>query len=286
MSIFVKNFFNGFFFGMGNVVPGMSGGTIAVSLGFFDNMLSAINGLFKDFRKQLAFLLPFALGVLSGIVFFIMLIGSLLKNLAFPTSLLFAGLVAGCVPLIAKYAFKNGFKLRYIACVLAAFAAVAFMALFRPASDPSAASAISPQFMFLMFIGGVIGAIAMIIPGISGSFVLLLMGLYYPAVNNLSAAPSIPVLAGTAAPLLLGVVTGALLISKILAYILEKYSSACYSLILGFLFGSIFTVLYDASLESGKNPVSPTIFAVGIVFLAAGTAATYFLSRNELKKKI
>jgi putative membrane protein len=291
MTKFSVTFIYGFLFGIGNILPGISGGAIAIAMGFYNDLLDAINGLLSDFRKQMPFLVPFALGAVVGIIFFVIMLSSLIIAFSFPTSLFFAGLVFGCMPLILRFAFKDGVRYRQFLLTLLAFAAVVVMCNLRTGEVSEYITHISPQFVALLLIGGLFGAMAMLIPGVSGSFVLFIMGLYYPVINNLSTMKelisnpnmdTVIILLGTVIPIVIGMVAGVIIISRLLRYLLRKYYAATYSTILGFLFGSIYAIFQDpATYRSG---VTVQLLVFGILAFAVGTAVTYALSYKEIKK--
>ena len=134
---FIKLILKGIIFGVANVIPGVSGGTIAVVLHIFDRMIEAINHFTKDIKKHIMFLAPLGIGAVAGILVFSMLIDYTLTNYSLPTCGFFAGLVAGSIPLIYGMAKskqpkdKSGAK--YFIYTALAFALVIFMSTLKTA---------------------------------------------------------------------------------------------------------------------------------------------------------
>ena len=104
----IRNFFNGLAFGITETIPGVSGGTIALILGFYFELIETINHFTENFKKRLQFLIPLIIGVVSGILLFSSLINFLLMYFSFPTMLFFIGLISGIIPHIyARARVKN-----------------------------------------------------------------------------------------------------------------------------------------------------------------------------------
>jgi putative membrane protein len=96
----IRDFLNGLAFGITEIVPGVSGGTVAIILGFYGELIETVNHFTEDYRKYLRFLFPFLLGMTVGILVFSSIINYLLTNHSFPTMLFFIGLIVGIVPII------------------------------------------------------------------------------------------------------------------------------------------------------------------------------------------
>ncbi|MBR5500238.1 MAG: DUF368 domain-containing protein, partial [Clostridia bacterium] len=130
---FVANiilFLKGIMIGVANVIPGVSGGTIAVITGVFDRLIEAINTLFKQFKKNLKFLLPIGLGAVVGILGLSKVMDFCLGNYYIPTNFFFVGLVAGSIPLIVKKTKESGhIKFYHVVPFLLAMAAVVILAI-------------------------------------------------------------------------------------------------------------------------------------------------------------
>lgn len=173
-------FLKGIVVGAANIIPGVSGGTIAVIMGIFDRLIEALNTLFKKFKENMLFLIPVGLGAAVGIVGLSRVINWSLTNYEVQTNFFFVGLVAGSIPLIYKRAVsKRSFKPIYIIPFLVGAACVVGMAFITPAASGEAAIQSLTFGNFFQMLGcGAIAAAAMVVPGISGSLVMVLLGLY------------------------------------------------------------------------------------------------------------
>ena len=271
---FLLNFLKGIFVGVANIIPGVSGGTIAVILGIFDRLISAINSLFSNFKKSFLFLLPIGLGAVAGILALSRLLGFCLENYSFPTNYFFVGLVAGSVPLIYGKASHKGVKPGYIASAVIAFAIVVLFTLLK---DPGTTVSITELSLpnAAIFLGaGAIAAAAMVIPGISGSFVLVLLGLY-PSVLKALNTLNIPLLLSLG----VGIILGVLLISKLISIVMERAYSVTYFAILGLIIGSLYSIAADpATYASG---VSAASVIVSVVTFAVGFFLALILGRDK-----
>ena len=286
MNKFLNLFIKGIFVGVANIIPGVSGGTIAVVLRIFDQMIDAINNFFKDPKKHIKFLVPLFLGAGAGIILFSKLLEFCLKKESLPTSLFFVGLVVGSAPLIYNQAKKKEIKPIYFGVSVIFFAIVVLISLLKPTNSETSFS-ITPYWLSKAFISGIIASAAMVIPGISGSFVMVLLGLYNIILTSISGltntlsngikmmlsgdfingfmqivkSDSFIILAVTG----IGIIIGVVLISKIIAILLEKAFSVTYFAILGLIFGSIFAIFKDPmTYESytGSIPVLSIVLAV------------------------
>ena len=258
---FLLNFIKGIFVGVANIIPGVSGGTIAVILGIFDRLISSINSLFTDFKKSFLYLLPIGLGAVVGILALSHLLEFCYKTYSFPTNYFFVGLVAGSIPLIYRKASYKGIKPTYIIPAVIAFAVVVLFSLLK---DPGASANFAEMSVTnaAIFLGaGAVAAAAMVIPGISGSFVLVLLGIY-PSVLKALNTFNIPLLLSLG----IGIVIGVLLISKLISILMEKAYSVTYFAILGLIIGSLYSIAADpATYASGVNV--PSVIVSVITFI-------------------
>jgi len=288
MNKFINLVIKGVFVGVANVIPGVSGGTIAVVLRIFDEMIDAINNFFKDIKKHIAFLTPLLIGALIGIILFSKLIEFCLSKYSFQTNLFFVGLVVGSVPLIYKKASEKKVKSSYFAISFIAFAIVCAISLLKEPTDNNTANVINFYFLMKMFFGGIIASSAMVIPGISGSFVMVLLGMYNVVIGSVSGlidvisanAANIPKI-GIASAITniikssyfvillitgIGVVLGIIIISKLIALLLKYAFSFTYFSILGLIFGSVFAIFKDpVTYQSGVNTLSTIVGALTFV---------------------
>ena len=292
---YVMLFLKGIIVGVANVIPGVSGGTIAVVLHIFDRMIDAINHFTKDIKKHLLFLLPLLAGAGVGVLAFSVLIDYTLTNYSLPTCGFFAGLVAGSLPLIygmAKSKRPVGkTNKNYAVYTLLAFALVIFLSTLKTAEGGTAVvGAVSTGLMLKAFFGGAIACAAMIVPGISGSFMLVLLGLYNVVIGYVALVKDFLLTFDMAilvsiikfcAPLGIGMIIGAILISKAIEFLMAKYHTETYYVILGLIFGSLIGIFLDPiayGSYSGTIPFSAYIATA--VTAVLGFAAAMLLGKE------
>jgi len=285
-------FIKGIVVGVANIIPGVSGGTIAVVAGIFDPLIEAINTLFKKFKKNIKFILPVGLGLVAGVVAFSKLIGLSLEIFPLQTGLFFAGLVIGSVPLILKKAgagenFKFKYLLPFAICALAVVALALYQTYFSP--ETVSASGELPKLSFGMiiklFFGGMLSAGAMVVPGVSGSLVMMLIGIYDDMLAIISGLVSFSDMhkvfsaALCAIPLALGIIAGIFTIAKIISFLFKKFRTGTYYGILGLLCGSVLALLI--SLRQYNIAFTVPGILVALLTLCAGIAIAFFSSRLE-----
>jgi putative membrane protein len=224
--------------GAANTVPGVSGGTIAVVTGFYDAIVGAIGDLFSvRWRTNLLFLLPVLLGIAVGIGVFAWFIDLGLTHAPEQTAFVFFGLIAGSIPYISRQvrgARPRPYELA-VAAVAASLLVVQAVAGRAPLGD--AISSVSATTILPLLGAGAIAAATMIIPGVSGSFVLVIIGMYTTFLQAVRTA-NVPVLV----VLLAGAAVGIVLVSKVMSFLLTRYHRATYWAILGLVAGSLVSV--------------------------------------------
>ena len=273
---YVKLFLKGIVVGVANVIPGVSGGTMAVVCNVYDKIIALISFNVKRIIESWKFWLPLALGMGFGIIAFSKIITVLLEKFPIPTVYFFEGLVAGSIPLIMRKekntrAKKPALLPVEIASFFLGLALMVAMFVFKDDSAKESAVALSQMTagtIALVFVAGVAAAVAMIIPGISGSFLLLALGMYGTILAAVSSL-NIPILA----PFTLGGIVGLFAGAAAVRLLMEKVPAYTYCLILGLVVGSLITIF----------PGIPTgvLIVVSILTFALGFAAAYLSSKGE-----
>lgn len=263
---FSKNFLRGIVISIAQVIPGVSGGTIAMILGIYDKLIHAVNNILSDFKNQYKILFQVGIGAVLGILIFSNLIGFLLENYSIQLGYLFIGIILGGAPLMFRKATINGFnKINLVYLILGI---IVVMLMSTNSTDNSTIITSVNLLTFIeLFLAGIVIAIALILPGISGSFILLVLGLYNTVIIAVSEF-NIPILI----PILLGGIVGTLGTAKVIETLLNKYSGQTYMLIGGFILGSVFGVF------PGYDGIKSLI---GIGLGVIGFVATYYISKNE-----
>ncbi|ANU08981.1 hypothetical protein A1A1_06517 [Planococcus antarcticus DSM 14505] len=258
-----KNIYRGILMGISDLIPGVSGGTIAFILGIYDRLLESISGFFsRDWRKYLGFLVPLGLGIVITLLLFSRVIEYLLEQYYEATQFFFMGLIIGVIPYIMKQAeVKKNFTSRHLIILVVIGAALAVTAFIPTEEDLAPITSLTLPVFFLLFFSGWLASMAMLLPGISGSFILLLLGVYSTAINALSTL-NIPVALAIGA----GVIVGFIVSSKAIQYLLEHFTYVTYAAIIGLIIGSLFVVFPGFSADSDTLITSLVTFALGLAF--------------------
>ena len=290
---FIIDFIKGIFVGVANIIPGVSGGTMAVSMGIYDKMLYAINNLFKEFKKCIVLIFPILLGMIVGIGGFTFIIPVLLSEYPLPTCLCFIGLILGGVPMIIG-SVKKGLE-KESKSKIGASHIIAFIILFAVAillamgnSSESTNTYIDANIIniIILFVVGVVASATMIIPGVSGSMVLMILG-YYAGITGtlkdfitaLTTFDTEVLIHGFAIlfPFGIGVLLGIFLIAKLIEFLFNKYCSITYCAILGLIASSPVAIL----IKMGHKNINVFTIVLAIVLLIVGTWFTYWMGSKE-----
>ena len=258
-----KNIYRGVLMGISDLIPGVSGGTIAFILGIYDRLLASISGFFsREWKKHLGFLVPLAIGIGVTLLLFSRVIEYLLEQHYEATQFFFMGLILGVIPYIIKQAeVKKNFTARHIVILVVIGAILASTAFIQTTDNVEPITSLSVPIFFLLFFSGWLASMAMLLPGISGSFILLLLGVYTTAINALSTF-NIPVALAIGA----GVIVGFIVSSKAIQYLLQNFTYVTYAAIIGLILGSLFVVFPGFSADTTTLVTSLITFAVGLIF--------------------
>lgn len=236
---YLKNFLYGALIGIANAIPGVSGGTMAVILNIYDKILYAVS--FKNIKKHLLFLIPLTLGAISGIFLLSNVIVSLMESHAMLLNFCFIGLVLGSIPSICKKAGAEQVKGRNALLGVLAFAFMLMISYFNQGDITNKSLAdfggMHAGLFFWLFLTSAVSTVAMILPGISGSLMMLLLGVY-TVVMEAVADLNLLVLA----PAALGVTVGLISGIKVIKRMLRFHPQALYLMILGLVAGSVFAI--------------------------------------------
>ena len=215
------------------LVPGCSGGSMAMILGVYDRLVSSVSSFMKHKKESLFFLTLFCLGGGLGMILFARPILSLMERFEMPMLYFFIGAIAGSVPMILKKASWEKGGLGKLLFFLAGAAAVGLFALLPPDTFQADMSAGLTSYL-LLILAGVIAAIALVLPGISVSYMLLLMGMYDTVMRAITEM-YLPYLI----PIGLGLALGVVATTKLLEKAMEKFPGPSYLCILGFMAASM-----------------------------------------------
>lgn len=295
-------FFKGIAVGMVNIIPGVSGGTLAVIFGIYDKFVNAITLNVKKLWENKRFVIPLLSGMALGVLLFSKLIEVLYTHFPFQTNYFFTGLILGSLPMLWKLMIDKTVKtegseveekvklttgeiIGIVICALLGIAAIVTFTICEGRFDASDLSSTLPEWTLPLairiFIAGILGAVAMIIPGISGSLLMLMMGVYTIIIASIPALfvkdtffHALILLLPNGVGVLIGLLCGA----KLISWLLKRFKNATYAVIFGLICGSIYAVF------PGFKNVGVLGIIVSIIALIAGAALAYFSSKLENKE--
>lgn len=282
---FIVNMLKGGAIGLAMIIPGVSGGTLAVLLGIYSKIIDAISGLFKSFKSSFLYLLPIAVGAVLAFAALYYPLKYALMYAPFPTMLLFAGFMLGSCPDMVSAARTDGFKKTDVAAIIIPLAAVIGICFIPNMGNVDLSSSMQWHAYLLLIIMGVLASCALVVPGISGSMLMLIFGYYAPLLSTISAlrtdfGHSLLVLALFA----LGVIVGFFTVAKLMQILLKKFRRATMWAIVGFVFGSIPAVIITFFHQYGTDYLNALQISLGVVLFVLGALATFFLARYAAKK--
>lgn len=268
----------GFIMGIANIIPGVSGGTLALTLGIYEDFIQALSHFFKKLKENIKFLVPILIGIGLAILSMSRVIDYSYDHFPIPTTMFFMGLVIGGVPLLLRKVKGTKEAKQPSSYIIAAitFTLVLVLALSEQLFNVSFKANLVNMNMtgyVLLFLVGVVAAATMVIPGVSGSLVLMLLGYYYPVlkvIKNLTKFKDLGSNFIIAAVFGLGVVVGIVAISKLIEFLLKKFETKTYFGVLGFIISSIIAIPIATMNNVSDLKFSILQGIVGIIVLAVG----------------
>lgn len=297
--MYIINFIRGFIMALADSVPGVSGGTIAFILGFYNDFIGALNNLttkssLKSKKKSIKFLAKLGIGWIVGFVLSILFIASIFDEQIYKISSLFTGFIVCSIPIILKEE-KDSIKNKYhlLIFTLIGIAIVWMLTYFNPSNAMSVSTAsgtgitlskFSVPLALYVFFAGLIAISAMVLPGISGSTILLILGVYAPIIT---AVKGIITLNFEYIPMVfifgMGIIIGIVTTIKLIKYLLSNYRAAMIYLILGLMLGSIYAVFMGpTTLEVPKTAMNFSTFSFmffiigGLIIIGLQKMKTHF----------
>ncbi|HBC4876016.1 TPA: DUF368 domain-containing protein [Staphylococcus aureus] len=263
------NILKGFAMGTSDLVPGVSGGTIALLLGIYNQFIASISGIFsRRFWPSFTFLIPIIIGMLLAMGSLSNLFNYLLSQHHIPTMFFFGGLIIGIVPYLLKISnYKTSFTTKHYMMVIAGIAILIVITLMNNGDKHDGETlTLSTGLIIKYFIAGMCASSAMLLPGISGSFMLLVFGVYGTVMLAISEVVKLNF---TGLPILLavgfGVLAGFIISSKIIQYFLTHHKLMTFALIIGFVVGSLFAVFPGLPTNIVMWFVSLVVFIIGFI---------------------
>ena len=268
----------GFIMGIANIIPGVSGGTLALTLGIYEGFIGAISHFFSNLKENIKFLLPIFIGIGLSLLTMSNVISTCFDKCPIPTTLFFMGLVKNTkeTKQVSSYVIM---ALTFALVMILAFSDEIFGGTLGNANFDN----LSVLGYLWLSIIGIIAAGTMVIPGVSGSLVLMLLGYYLPIINvvkELSHFENIIPNIFVAGFFGVGVLVGMVLIAKLIEWLLAKYETKTYFGVIGFIIASVLAIPVSIYHEVGSITFTVPQVLIGIVFLLIGMVVGYKLGEK------
>lgn len=265
---FLYLFFIGILIGSAMVVPGVSGAVIAVIFGLYDKAIKSFSNLLTDFKKNFIFLLNIGIGVLIGAIWFGNILLFLYSKHEVITKLSFAGFILGGIPYLFKKVKEKKETINYYLLIISFLISISMSYISKNISINNT------NYSFIkLFISGIIYSIGKVIPGISGSFLMIVIGMY----DFILKVVAHPITYGFknisyVLPFMIGLLIGIIILVKLMDKLLEKHFGILYSIIIGLLIGSILILL--------PNTININILICKVPVMILSFLLSYFLLKN------
>lgn len=278
----LKLILQGMAVGIANIIPGVSGGTMMVAMGLYDKLIHCITHLKSEFKEAVKLLVPIFAGAGIAIVVLSRLFEYLLTAHPIPTNFAFCGLIAGSLPFIFKKVKGHSLTIGKIIPFLVFFAIVIAMELMGETSGAAADVSFSVINVIKLFAVGIIAAATMVVPGVSGSMMLMLLGYYdviLATINDIIDAllafdiDGIMTAVGVLAPFGIGVVFGIFVIAKIIEFIFSKAEIHAYYAIIGLILASPIAILINTNWDG---------LSISTMLISAGTFILGWVAASKL----
>lgn len=261
----MKNFFKGFIIGIGKIIPGVSGAILAISMGIYDKALGYISDFKKNKKEGIKYLLPIGLGLILSIIIFSNIISISLNKFYIITMLFFVGLIIGGVPSIAYKVKKRDYYIVIISFVILFLISVGSI---------NNVYIIKNNFIdyIIFFLSGIVEAIGTVVPGISSTALLMVIGTYDTIVYSIGNLSNIKILI----PFVIGLVLGLYYVVKVINYLFSRCENKVYAFVLGVLLSSIILLI----IQSFKNSFTIIELIIGLIFMVIGIFIVNFMEKK------
>ena len=265
---FLCLFLVGILIGSAMVVPGVSGAVIAVIFGLYDKGINALVNLFKDFKNNFMFLFIVGMGILIGAIWFSNILLFLYNKNEFITKLSFIGFILGGIPYLFKEVKNKGKKINYVVLIISLLISLIMFLVSRNILSEK----INYSFGNL-FLGGIIYSIGKVVPGISGSFLMIIIGMYNFVLQIIAHPITYGLMnVGKVIPFILGLIIGILILINIMKKLLDKHFGIVYSIIIGLVIGSLPALI--------PIFITPHILIIGIIVMIFSFLLSYLLLKS------
>ena len=271
-SNMILNFIRGFCMALADSVPGVSGGTVAFLLGFYDKFIGSLDALvagsMQEKKEAIIFLIKIMVGWVVGFLMAVSILASIFDAQFYKISSLFIGFILFAIPIVVKEEKANmKFNASSIIAGIIGIAIVALITYFNPIAGQGSTvdlSSLNISLILYVFVAAMFAISAMVLPGISGSTLLLIFGLYVPIISAVKAVISfnldyLPILIVFA----LGILAGIVSVVRVIKWALDKHRSIMIFLIIGMMIGSFYAIIMGPqTLSTPKAPLSFSSFDI------------------------
>lgn len=275
MKEFIINIFRGMVIGLANIIPGVSGGTMMVSMGIYDKLIMLLTHFIKKFKEAVKLLIPLAIGMLLAIAVLSKVITKMFEQIPLQTTLLFIGLIIGGLPVIFKRVKGKKVGVPQVIAFAVFFVMVVGLAMMGEGESASADITLNFMNIVMLVFVGIIAAASMVIPGISGSMIMMILGYYTVIIGTISGfidalkamdMAAIMSACGVLIPFGIGVLVGVVAVAKLIEFVLSKYEQTAFWGIIGLIVASPFAIL----IMMGSVTINFVNVITGILMLAVG----------------
>ena len=257
MSLFLYRILCGFCLGISVFAPGISGSIMAIIMGIYDKLIDIASNPFKNLKKNFIFLLPLGIGALVSLVLFILMFSYLFETYEKAVFMLFIGLIVGNLPMVYKEARKSRFKWYYILGAIAAFAIAFVVGIMSEGVGET--QVIGNTNLIYIALSGILAGAASLVPGMSVSMILIVMGVYDYLIASAKALDLV-----TIAVVGVAFVLSMIVSSKLIKFVFARFSGMAHFMVMGFLMGSVGGIFFTLP-KGGSN-------LAGIIMLVIGLA--------------
>ncbi len=262
----MKNFFKGFIIGIGKIIPGVSGAMLAISMGVYDKALDYISNFRKNKKESIKYLFPIGFGIILSIVFFSKIISLCLDSFYLITMLFFIGLIIGGIPSVTCRVEKKDYYISVICFVI--------FFLISICNINNVYVIKNNVFDYvILFLSGIVEAIGTVVPGISSTALLMVMGTYNIVIDCIGNFNNISILVSFT----VGFGIGLIVVVKVVNYLFKRCECKVYAFVLGVLLSSVVLLV----IQAFKGNFNIIQLVIGLLFMIIGI----FISNLMEEKK-
>lgn len=262
----MKNFFKGFIIGIGKIVPGVSGAMLAIFMGIYDKALYYICNFRCNKKESIKYLFPICIGIILSIIFFSKIISLLFANYYLITMLFFVGLIIGCVPSLIGKVRKEDYYISIISFII-------FFLISISNIDNIYVMKNNINDMVIFFLSGILEAIGTVVPGISSTALLMVMGTYNTIITCIGNVSGVSVLI----PFGIGFIVGLISVVRIINYLFRWYENMLYAFVLGVLMSSTLLLM----IQSFNSSFDFFYLIIGLVLMVVGIFVSCLMDEKK-----